>query len=138
MLSQTAEYAMRAAVHLASLPPDSGAFAGDVARELGVPVNYLSKILHQLAAAGILLSRRGRHGGFQLAVPAAELTLADIVAPFDDVDEFRECLLGRPRCTDRNACPAHARWKPIATAVLDFLQTTTVADLARRERAPAA
>ncbi len=131
MLNQSAEYALRAVALIARRHREAPSRAKDLAQELGVPANYLSKILHQLASAGVLVSRRGRQGGFLLATPASRLRLTTVVAPFEDLSQYRACLLGRPTCSARGACAAHREWKPIATAVLRFLQRTSVAQLAR-------
>jgi Rrf2 family protein len=131
MLNQSSEYALRAVALIASRDRDVPSHAKELAAALGVPANYLSKILHQLASAGVLVSRRGRQGGFLLAGPAARMRLARVVAPFEDLTQYRACLLGRPTCSARGACAAHHEWKPIASAVLRFLQQTSVAQLAR-------
>ena len=129
MLSQTAEYALRAVLHLAQYSGPRPIRVGEMAAALRIPQNYLSKILHHLARAGVLLSLRGKAGGFQLAVPADRLALSAVVTPFDRVDERRRCLLGRPQCSDRTACAAHSRWKQVADTVAEFFRDTTVADL---------
>nr|NIP61150.1 Rrf2 family transcriptional regulator [Gemmatimonadota bacterium]NIR77653.1 Rrf2 family transcriptional regulator [Gemmatimonadota bacterium]NIT86195.1 Rrf2 family transcriptional regulator [Gemmatimonadota bacterium]NIU30020.1 Rrf2 family transcriptional regulator [Gemmatimonadota bacterium]NIU34984.1 Rrf2 family transcriptional regulator [Gemmatimonadota bacterium] len=83
MLSQTAEYALRAALHLARHHEDAPIRVDDVARSLNVPRNYLSKILHELGKEGVLESTRGPKGGFRLAEPPNEIFLARIVGRFD-------------------------------------------------------
>lgn len=103
----------------------------DIAERLEVPRNYLSKILHVLARAGVLTSSRGPGGGFQLSKPASELTLAEVVERFDQLPADSGCLLGRPECSDRDPCPAHDRWKGISIAVKDFFRETSIADLSR-------
>jgi len=132
MLSQTAEYALRAVLYLAQSDDPKPVRVGQVASALRIPRNYLSKIFHQLARGGVLVSLRGKAGGFQLAGPPDQLALSAIVRPFDRLDERRRCLLGRPQCTDRNACTAHTRWKEVAEKVADFFRETTVADLLGR------
>jgi Rrf2 family protein len=134
VLSQTAEYALRAVLTLATEP--SGQMdAARLAAQLGVPRNYLSKTLHQLARAGILQSSRGKAGGFRLGRAAARITLLEIVSPFDDISARRVCLLGRPVCSDHSACPAHYLWKTVSERNAEFFRETTVADLTtRRER----
>jgi Rrf2 family protein len=134
MLSQTAEYALRAMVHLAregeerdvSLPAD------EIAHALTLPGNYLSKILHSLAREGLLRSTRGPNGGFRLAAPADELALGRIVAVFDSelLAEDGRCLLGQEVCSDENACPAHAHWKQVSQDVRTFFSATTLRQLA--------
>lgn len=128
MLSQTAEYALRAVLHLAEQAPDQPVPVGDIAQALDVPRNYLSKTLHQLARAGVVTSTFGPGGGFRLAAPAEAIPLARVVAPFDPAGE-RHCLLGRARCADADPCPAHARWKGISAQIERFFAATTVADL---------
>ncbi len=134
MLSQTAQYALRTVVLIASRPARDAVPVEEIAAELGVPRNYLSKTLHQLARAGVLSSTRGPGGGFRLAVPPARLRLLQVVEPFDDIGAGRRCLLGRPVCSDRTACRAHERWKAAGEAIAAFFRDTTVADLVDGKR----
>jgi len=130
MLSQTAEYALRAALHIAEFGADRPVAVNEIAQALDVPRNYLSKTLHQLARVGVVTSTFGPGGGFQLSAPPDQLTLDTIIAPFDTAAE-RHCLLGRARCRDSAPCAAHERWKTIADQIQGFFATTTVADLLR-------
>jgi Rrf2 family protein len=129
MLSQTAEYALRTVLYLAAEKQDSLFRVSEIAEDLDVPRNYLSKTLHQLARAGVLTSSRGKHGGFRLTKSPATLTLAEVVAPFDGPTGARICLLGRTACSDSDPCPAHGRWKAVSTEVSTFFRETTVGDL---------
>lgn len=129
ILSQTAVYALRAVIHLAESNDEALVRVDDMAEALDVPRNYLSKILHTLARSGVLRSTRGPGGGFRLAIPADELRLLDVVSNFDDMDDRRTCLLGRPECSDTDPCPVHARWQDASREVLSFFLETTVADL---------
>lgn len=128
MLSQTAEYALRAVLHIARFGEERPVAVGDIAQALDVPRNYLSKTLHQLSRAGVVTSTFGPGGGFRLAEPADRMTLDTIIAPFDTAAE-RHCLLGQARCRDSDPCAAHGRWKDIAEQIEQFFATTTVADL---------
>ena len=129
MLSDTAEYALRAVLYIAQHDADRPVRTDDVAETLEVPRNYLSKILHALAKEGLLDSTRGPKGGFRLAVPPEELRLRAIVEPFDRLEPGRTCILGRAKCDDSNPCPAHSRWKGISQEVVTFFGKTTVAAL---------
>jgi Rrf2 family protein len=128
MLSRTAEYALRAAVQVATLGRDGPVRVNELARAADVPRNYLSKILHVLARQGVLVSTRGPLGGFQLATDADRLRLSRITAPFEAQEPSR-CVLGRPRCSDRNPCGAHARWKEATAGMRSFFEETTLADV---------
>ncbi len=134
MLSQTAQYAIRAAVHLAGEYRQGPARVDDIAEALGIPKNYLSKILHGLAKAGLLTSRRGPRGGFRLIRPPADIRLEEVVGQFDPllVGEEPVCLLGRSVCSDRDPCAAHARWGSVREEVRRFFAETSLEDLLRR------
>ena len=129
ILSRTAVYALKAVMYLAETERGTPIRVDEMARELDVPRNYLSKILHALARAGLLGSTRGPKGGFQLLARPEELFLSEIVTHFDEVGSGPGCLLGRTECSDETPCAAHLRWKGVSMAVKGFFQETTVADL---------
>jgi Rrf2 family iron-sulfur cluster assembly transcriptional regulator len=131
MLSQTTEYALAAAVHLAGHQAQGPVRVDDIAEELGVPRNYLSKILHSLARVGVLTSTRGPGGGFELARDADEIRLCELVSPFEPalMSSNGDCLLGRERCRDDDPCAAHARWKDVRAGISSFFSDTTLGDL---------
>jgi Rrf2 family protein len=132
LLSHTGEYALRAVLYIAQNETEASLVRNDsIAEALDVPRNYLSKILHTLAREGVLMSSRGPTGGFRLARKPDTIPLRQVVAPFDAVDGPRTCILGRPRCSDRNPCPAHGRWKSISEQVAAFFSGTSVGDLLR-------
>lgn len=136
MISQTAEYALRAVLYLAMEQNGEPVSVETIADQLSMPRNYLSKTLHTLAKRGILTSARGPRGGFELAVPGGELSLFEVVEPFDDLERRRQCLLGRPECSDHAPCAAHHRWKALAESVSSFFRETTVEDLIREVTDP--
>ncbi len=137
MLSLTSEYALRAVLYMAGSEDNGRIRVEPMATALGLPRNYLSKTLNQLAKLGILDSQRGPTGGFRLAVPAESLRLSRIVEAFDPGLTARSCLLGRPFCSDVTPCPAHSGWKEIADDVARFFQNTTIADLLENENSEA-
>lgn len=138
ILSQTAVYALKATLYLAENQADGRVRVDDMAAALGVPRNYLSKILNVMARVGILSSTRGPNGGFRLSGDPAETNLATVISPFDDIGGASACFLGQERCSDTAPCAAHARWRSLRSGVLGFLTETTVHDLtgAGATRAP--
>jgi Rrf2 family protein len=78
-----ADYAVRAAVELAHAEQSSPRKMDDVAKAQDIPISFLENILTQLKSAGIVRSQRGPDGGYWLARPAAETTLADIIRAVD-------------------------------------------------------
>ena len=131
MLSQTAEYALRGVLYLAEHASERPVPVDRIAQDLDIPRNYLSKVLHTLGKRNVLLSSRGPHGGFALAIPPERLSLLEVVEPFDELDARSECLLGRTRCSDASPCAAHHRWKVVSDHVSSFFRDTTVQELIR-------
>jgi Rrf2 family iron-sulfur cluster assembly transcriptional regulator len=129
ILSQSAVYALRAALLLAEADDEGRMRVDDMAAALGAPRNYLSKILHALAREGIVDSARGPGGGFRLGAPPDEIVLEQVIRPFDDLVSGSRCLLGRAECLDSDPCPAHARWRAVSAEVRAFFSGNTLADL---------
>lgn len=95
MISQTAEYALRAALYLAARQSRDPASAREIAEVTQVPVGYLQKILRMMARAGIVSARRGVGGGFTLAkVPSAISVLDVLVASENEIQRIERCPLG--------------------------------------------
>lgn len=137
MLSRTSGYAIHATLHIAARSDgDRAVPAASVAEALDIPSNYLAKILNTLAHEGILVSERGRTGGFRLARPAPEIPLLDVVRHFDDIGEARQCLLRSRACSEVHSCPAHKEWKQASDPAFRFFEEHTVADLMTSFRKP--
>ncbi len=131
MISKTNQYALRAVLYIAREGDDRAVTAREIARDLELPANYLSKILNALARVGVLRSERGPRGGFRLGVPADELSLAAVLAPFDAVSGTPDCLLGLGECSDESPCPLHERWRGASDPMIGFFRETVIADLVR-------
>ena len=129
MLSSTSDYALRAILVLAQATDGRPLRADQIARATGSPANYLAKTLNALAKAGLVNSTRGPFGGFVLAIPAAELSLARIIDCFDEPRPQTRCLLGSAPCDPRRPCTAHERWTAVKATRRAALANTTVADL---------
>jgi Rrf2 family protein len=126
MLNQSADHALRAVLFVARQPDDMRCSADHIAASIGVPRNYLGKVLHTLTHAGVLESVRGPRGGFRLAVPAASLSLAAVVEPFQRLPERRACLLGNGACDPSSPCESHAQWQNMSDRLTEFFQATTI------------
>jgi Rrf2 family iron-sulfur cluster assembly transcriptional regulator len=133
LLSRSGEYALLAMLLLAEQPEGDPLRGSDIARALDVPANSLSKLLHQLARAGVLRSTRGPRGGFRLAKPAGDLRLSEALAPIEAARLGRRCLLGRAECRDDAPCAAHDQWSALASHIDRFLGETTLASLRSQE-----
>ncbi|MGH9603892.1 MAG: RrF2 family transcriptional regulator [Terriglobales bacterium] len=131
MFSTTSEYAMRALSRLAREPQGGSVLGRHLAREANVPLQYLPKIMLMLRHAGLVAAARGTKGGYSLQRPASEILLRDVVEIFEGPIDRPECLLGmNPECSDARPCSAHAPWKRLRDAYVEFLVGTTISDLA--------
>lgn len=136
MIRQSGRYALRALTHLAGLQEGAYAGAREVARHVDAPGNYLGKILQTLAGAGLLVSRKGRGGGYRLARAPQHLYLLDILDPVEDVSRLEACFLGGGRCDEQNACAVHERWGRLQQEYLALLREVTLAELMKADASP--
>jgi Rrf2 family protein len=131
----SSEYAIRALSTLATWPDEAVVMLEDLIAGTDLPRDFMAKILQKLVHKGLLRSVRGRNGGFALARPAFEVTIADIVKALEGESVFNRCVLGLADCNDQAACPQHDLFKPIRQRLNDYLSTTTLADMAASLRA---
>lgn len=132
MLSCTAEYALRAIVHLAT-SPESHCTAAAIAEQTKVPGGYISKVLQDLAHQGIVLSQRGPNGGFLLARKPTEITLLQVINAVDPVQRITECPLNLPG-HGKNLCPLHASIDAAAALIERHYGNITVEEMAQASR----
>ncbi|MCC6367779.1 MAG: Rrf2 family transcriptional regulator [Bryobacterales bacterium] len=131
MLSATVQHALRALSVLAGLPDGAFILGRDLAKRAGIPANYLSKILWTLGGAGFIDATRGSGGGYRLQKSPKDIHLADIVCLFERHRIARGCLLdSQKKCSDADACAAHRSWQAVGDAMINFLENTTLADIA--------
>ncbi|MGA3295810.1 MAG: Rrf2 family transcriptional regulator [Candidatus Acidiferrales bacterium] len=128
--SKPCEYAIRALVFLARFPDQGAAQGMEIAKAEGLPAPVLGKVLQELVRKGLLESRRGPGGGFRLARNSQLITLRDVVAAIDGLDQFAECSVGLEGCSDDSPCPLHDTWKVLRRQLMNNLEVTTLADMA--------
>jgi len=135
MISQTAEYALRAIVYLAD--QRVARTTAQIAKATQMPASYLAKVMQSLSRAGLVKSQRGLNGGFTLACAAHELSILAVVNAVDPIQRFAECPLGIPS-HGRRLCPLHHRLDQAAAMVEEAFGNTMVAELLAvpRERRP--
>jgi Rrf2 family transcriptional regulator, iron-sulfur cluster assembly transcription factor len=129
--SRSAEYAIRAFVHLATVPENKYAMVKQIAEQADIPSHFLAKILQQLARKGFLRSSKGPTGGFTLRIPASELTLVMIVDSVDGLADYERCPAGLAECNDSAPCGMHDSWKGLRSRIMEYLERTTIEDLAQ-------
>jgi Rrf2 family transcriptional regulator, iron-sulfur cluster assembly transcription factor len=136
MLSTTSQYALRALSCLARASEGQALLGRELSILANVPASYLAKILLDLKRLGIVDATRGSNGGYRLVRPASEVHLAEIVETFEGSLNTAACILGDGRvCSDHDPCPAHSRFHSVRRAFHEFLQNTTLAEIATHPEA---
>ena len=132
-LSQTTGYAILA---LACLEEVHGNWVKvrEISECTGVPLPYLSKLLHRLGQAGIVVAKRGTFGGYALACSPADINLLEVVEAIEGETWMPRCLLGLSDCSDERACPTHAFWSKERARIESKLAKVTVREVAKFER----
>jgi Rrf2 family protein len=127
MISKSGTQALQAMAVLGALEPGEYLGAAEIASRIHAASNYLSKLLQQLARAGILEGRKGGKGGFRLARRAETITLFEVLEPIDRVSRICSCMLGQAQCSHREPCKLHLGWSKVRDQYLGFLKTTSLA-----------
>ena len=142
MLSQKARYALRAMVAIAQSRLPAPVMTASLAEQAVVPRKFLEQILLQLKAADLLVSVRGRAGGYLLARPPAEIDFAAIVraidgplalAPCASRAAYRRC----DDCVDVETCPIRMALLDVRDATAAILEGRTLADVVAAEHTAA-
>lgn len=96
-----------------------------------VPEPTAAKILKLLARGSILVSQRGSNGGYELARPAAEITVAEIIVAMDGPIALAACVEGSSdHCGVEQLCSMRGNWNRVNRAIRDALEDITLADMA--------
>lgn len=127
MISQTAEYALRAMVWIAG-QPEGYLGSADISHATGVPTDYLLKILQSLGEKGLLDRKRGVKGGFKLARPAEKISILEIVQLFDSIRRIEKCPLGLKEHAQA-LCPLHKKLDDITGELLCHFSAVSLSDL---------
>ncbi len=127
MISQTSEYALRAVVHLARAEGERRT-TEEIAASTSVPAPYLSKVLQALVRAGLVRSRRGRKGGFELARTPRNLSVYDVIEAVDPLQRIESCPLGLPEHSEC-LCALHQRIDAAIAAAEAAFRSTSMAEL---------
>lgn len=105
MLSQTAEYALRAVACMGTRE-GTPVSADLLAKETKIPRRYLTRVLQDLAAQGLVASRSGPGGGYELTRATNKITILDVINIVDPIQRITHCPLGLK--SHHKLCPLHA------------------------------
>jgi Rrf2 family iron-sulfur cluster assembly transcriptional regulator len=129
--SKSCEYGLQAVLFIAKQNSSRSLHLEEIASELNLPKNFLSKVLQKLSRAKVVKSQKGNQGGFKLSKPATQITLGDIVLAIDGIDFLNKCILGFPGCSNEHACSLHSYWSTMREIVSKMLNERNIADLSK-------
>jgi FeS assembly SUF system regulator len=120
-MSKLTDYAIVLLAHL-SRSPDT-VTAHELARRSRVPLPTVAKLCKELSRAGLVISHRGRHGGYALARPADQISVAQVVEALEGPIALTDCASsGREHCDIEADCLARASWDPVSRAIHGALE----------------
>ena len=129
-LSKLTDYAVVMLSHMAAREDDVYTTAR-LSERCAVPEPTAAKILKLLARASLLESQRGSNGGYELARPAAEITVAEIIVALDGPIALAACVEGSlDHCGVEQLCSMRGNWNRVNRAIREALEDITLAEMA--------
>ena len=137
-LTRAADYAVRVMIYLVAHASDGRFSLPALAVATGTPESFLSKVLQTLSRAGLINSRRGQAGGFQISELGRVATMRDVIESVDGPICLNLCLISGRSCQRKATCPAHPVWESAQQAMMEILASASIAALAAKgqEAAP--
>jgi Rrf2 family protein len=130
ILSKSSENAIRLVFYVNEYKSEREYFhIKDIAQHLELPYFQLAKIANTLIKENILKSFRGPSGGIKLNKLSSQITLIQIIRPFEDKDFLNRCILGLGKCGTHNPCPIHNHWEETKHKFVHLFQNKTLQDL---------
>lgn len=131
-IRRDSDYAARILLHLAMQPPGTCITAREVARQRLIPSGLARSLLTRLAGAGLLVSRRGKGGGFYLARTPGEISLLEVVEAVEGPIALNQCTIEPQECPLMPQCPVHEAWVDARDKLRAHLADMTFEKLAQR------
>jgi Rrf2 family cysteine metabolism transcriptional repressor len=137
MFSTKAEYGVRVMVELARRDGGEPIPLAEIAAHDGLPLAYLEHLVARLRKAALVDSRRGSRGGYMLARPASEITMAEVVealegsiAPIECISQASDgSIVCSRESSPEHVCPTKLLWTRVRFSIVKTLRETTLADL---------
>lgn len=133
-LSRSGEYAVRAMLYLAALPPGETASISEIAERQEIPEPFLRKIIQDLAHSELVISNRGVFGGITLARSPGQVTMLEVIEAMEGPIYLNKCLMSSYRCNLLKTCPVHGVWREAQQKLAEVLQSKSLEELAQEQR----
>lgn len=130
-LSTKGRYAVTAMLDLALHGEGGPMTLADISANQGISLSYLEQLFAALRAKSLVRGIRGPGGGYFLAKPTKEISIAEIICAVDEWVEFTRCG-GKEDCQSGQRCLTHALWDELSGEIFEFLNEISLADLVQR------
>ena len=131
-ITRQVDYGILLLVRFAAGGGQESLTARDLARETGLPLPMVSKILKTLAREGLLVSQRGVKGGYRMLRRSHRISIAEVIRALDGPIAITQCIDEREGdCALERLCPVSWRWQTINGAIQEALRGITLADMCR-------
>jgi len=134
-ISTKGRYGTRAMLALAARYPGGLMRACEISEDQGISLKYLESILSALKSAGLVVSERGKNGGYALARPPAEISVHAVLIPLEDSLGFVHCTEADRGCDRLAVCATRDLWMELKEATDQILKRTSIEDLLQRQTA---
>ena len=131
-LTTKGRFAVTALLDVALAEGDSPVSLSAVAERQEISLSYLEQLFGKLRRFGLVNSVRGPGGGYTLARPMSEITVADIVVAVDEPMDARQCE-GKEDCKKNKKCMTHHLWMDLNRKMFNYLSSVSLADLVREQ-----
>lgn len=128
-LNKLTDYGIVLMAHVARSPEETPHTTRSLAKETRLPLPTVGKLLRQLSEHGLLSSHRGVNGGYNLARPASEISVAEIILALEGPIGFTECSVVKGLCNMERSCAIMSNSQIIGDALRDALDHVTLFDL---------
>ena len=134
-LTRAADYAIRGTLYMAMQPAGAIVVIPEIAREMSIPVGFLARIFQSLSRAGLVISHRGKKGGYSLTKEPSSLTLKDVIEAVEGNISLNICLDGYNECDRMAYCPTRSHLADIQRVLVENMKKYDFATLAKEEKA---
>ena len=131
-LTTKGRFAVTAMIDVAMQSTKHPATLAGVSDRQKISLSYLEQLFGKLRRHGLVESVRGPGGGYNLARPAADVSVADVILAVDEPIDATQCG-GRENCHDDRRCMTHELWAGLNAHIFAFLRSVTLADLVAQQ-----
>jgi Rrf2 family protein len=128
-ISRRVDYGLRAVIYLSGQDPTRCCSIAEIAKQQGVPRKFLEKIIQDLIRAGLIKSKRGSSGGYQLTRSPEKISFCDVIEAIEGPVAVNICMDQHLSCDQMPRCTMIGVWSEVQNKVTEVLSRTTIAGL---------